>query len=633
MRPRPRHAPLLVLLLALVSPLLPEHGVARAQVSPGPLAAAHADLDSPLQCLRCHGKGGSQADMDARCLACHKEVAWMRTASRGFHARVTAKNCASCHPDHGGRDFQLVVWDEGAAAKFDHRRAGFVLEGKHAQLACATCHKPALQKSPAAAMIQKKNRAASWIGLETACADCHADIHRGQLGPKCARCHTQAAWKPAPGFDHARSDFALTGAHAKVECLKCHAAPPFVKEHDAKGQPLAEWKPLPHADCAPCHRDPHAGRFKGACAKCHVTSSFSVISREGFNHDQTRYPLTRKHAQVACERCHDPAHGGFGPRPKFAACADCHADPHNGTATLAGKPADCAACHDLGGFTASTYTVAAHRQSAYPLDGAHATADCAACHRKLAPGDAGAAALGAARVLIRPAHAACVDCHGDPHRGRFRAPGPRARTADCLACHDMLAFAPARFDARMHQDGDFKLEGAHLSVPCQACHEELKAPRSKSSLLAAAAALRPLTFESKRRLCADCHANPHGGQFEHRKDRGACQGCHGVDAFVPADRFNHDRDSRFRLEGAHRRTPCASCHAAATDASGRRFVSYVPTPTRCEACHAGGVRDSLAVPRKSSFIPSHRPADTVPMAALMDYGNACYRSHPTGRAG
>ena len=595
----------LVLTLCLLLLALPWRSAAWAQVSPGPLSAAHAALDSPLKCLQCHGKGGSRADMDLLCLACHKEVAWMKTANRGFHVRVANQACASCHPDHGGRDFQLVVWDEGVSAKFDHRRAGFALEGKHARIVCGACHKPALQKSAAAALIQQQDHAKSWMGLQTACVDCHADVHRNQLGRKCETCHSQTAWKPAPKFDHARSTYALTGAHEKLECMKCHAAPQFVTATDANGAPLPEWKPLPHADCVPCHRDPHAGRFKGTCATCHATSNFRVIRREGFKHDQTRYPLHGKHAQVACQRCHDPARGGSGPKPKFALCGDCHADAHNGTATLAGKPADCTACHDLNSFTSPTYAVVTHQKSAYPLQGAHATADCAACHRRLGDRDPAAAALGSAHVAIRPAHAACVDCHGDPHRGRFRPPNPRARKNDCLACHDMTAFSPAKYDARMHFECDFKLEGAHLTVPCQACHEELKAQRSKSTLLAATASLRPLTFESKKRLCAECHDDPHGGQFEHRKDRGACQGCHGADVFVPAAKFNHDRDSRFKIEGAHRRTACIACHPARTDAAGRKLVSYVPTPTRCEACHAGGERDSLAVPKKSSFIPAH----------------------------
>jgi hypothetical protein len=581
---------LLVVLLAL-----PWRGSAWAQVSPGPLAKAHAKIDATLECLRCHGKGGSKADMDGRCLACHKEVAWMRAANRGFHARVASKNCASCHPDHGGREFQLVVWDEGSPAKFDHRRAGFVLEGKHAQLECAACHTPKLQRSPAAALIQKQDHAQSWIGLETTCIDCHTDVHRDQLGRKCETCHSQTAWKPAPGFDHAKSDYPLTGKHEQVECMKCHAAPQFVKAHDAKGVALAEWKPLPHADCTPCHKDPHNGRFKGTCAKCHLTTGFRLINPEQFDHDQTRYPLRGKHAQVTCRRCHVPAEGGFGPKPKFAACGDCHKDAHNGTATLAGKVVDCAPCHSVNGYTPSTYSVALHQKSAYPLEGAHAAAACAACHRKLAPEARGAAALGSARVMIRPAHTACVDCHADPHRGRFRGQGPRARKADCLACHGMNAFSPGKFDIKMHFDCDFRLEGAHLSVPCQACHEELKAPPPQSTLVAAAASLPLLTFESKKRQCVECHANPHGTQFAHRKDRGACEGCHGNDAFRPASRFDHDRDSKFKLEGAHHKVACAACHSPTRDAAGKAFVNYLTAPSRCEACH-GGSKDSLQKP-------------------------------------
>ncbi len=583
MRPLAHHAYLPALLLALIAVATPWLGLAYAQVSPGPLSTAHAALDSPLQCLQCHGKGGAMADMDARCLACHKEVAWMRTAQRGFHARVSAKNCASCHPDHGGRDFELVIWDEGAAAKFDHRRAGFVLEGKHASLACAACHKPALQKSPATALIQKKHHATSWLGLQTACADCHTDVHRGQLGVKCQTCHTHTKWKPAPGFDHAHSDYPLTGAHVQFDCMKCHAAAQFVKATDAKGLPVPQWKPIPHADCTPCHRDPHAGRFKGACEACHVTTDFHTISRTGFDHNQTRYPLKGKHAQVACANCHDPAHGGFGAKPKFAQCADCHADAHNGTATLAGKVADCATCHGVSGFSGPSYTAAMHQQSAYPLEGAHATADCSGCHRKLPASDASAAALGSARVMLRPKFGACVDCHGDPHAGRFSAPNPRARKAECVACHNMSAYSPSKFDGRMHAECAFPLEGAHMSVPCQACHAELKSPRSKTSLRGGE--LRALSFESKQRLCADCHQSPHGTQFAGRKDHGACTSCHGVEAFVPTDRFNHDRDSQFKLDGAHKTTPCASCHESRPDKSGHAFASYVPTPTRCEACH------------------------------------------------
>ena len=175
-----RHAAafLLALLLAGSVP-------ARAQVSPGPLSNAHASLDGATQCFQCHAAKLGKSGMDERCLACHTEIGWMKTRNRGTHARLNGKECVSCHPDHGGRDFKLIVWGSGTPEKFDHQQTGYALEGKHAQAACAKCHKPDFQRSGAVPLIRRKDKSASWLGLETACKDCHQDFHRGQLGTQC----------------------------------------------------------------------------------------------------------------------------------------------------------------------------------------------------------------------------------------------------------------------------------------------------------------------------------------------------------------------------------------------------------------------------------------------------------------
>ena len=122
----------LLLTLALAWMLAPAR--AHAQISPGPLARAHGALDEPSLCFKCHARGGG---MTERCLACHTAIAAQRAGGRGVHGReAREKDCAGCHPDHAGRDFDLVRWDEGAAERFDHRRAGYPLTGKHAALAC-----------------------------------------------------------------------------------------------------------------------------------------------------------------------------------------------------------------------------------------------------------------------------------------------------------------------------------------------------------------------------------------------------------------------------------------------------------------------------------------------------------------
>jgi Cytochrome c3 len=560
---------------------------AHAQVSPGPLASAHRELDTPLQCFQCHPKAGASGGaMDLRCLACHTEVAWMKERHRGFHARVT-QPCAKCHPDHGGRDFKLVAWDEGTPEKFDHQRTGWALEGKHAALACRSCHKPEFQHSEATAKIRAHDHAQSWLGLETACASCHTDPHRGQLGAECQKCHVAAAWKPAPGFDHAKTAYPLTGKHAGLMCANCHEAPQLALAHDAKGVAIPQYKPLPHADCVSCHRDPHAGRFGKTCMSCHTTDSFQNIRKAGFNHDQTRYPLRGKHAALECATCHDEK-TAWGKKPPFAACGSCHREMHAGLATLAGKPADCSACHDVNGFHPSTFPLAQHQLSKYPLEGRHATILCNTCHAKLPATDAATAALGDARVAMRPEHDACIACHNDPHQGRFSGGGEHARARGCLACHGMNTFHPSLVDDAMHATFAFKLEGAHRAVPCQACHAELNAAPAASSLRSAHGNARALRFAESAVRCASCHQSPHGDQFAARKDHGACESCHDQDSFQPASHFDHVHGASFVLDGAHQRVACAACHRSEKTSVGHTRVIYRPVASRCVDCHSAG---------------------------------------------
>jgi hypothetical protein len=185
----------------------------------------------------------------------------------------------------------------------------------------------------------------------------------------------------------------------------------------------------------------------------------------------------------------------------------------------------------------------------------------------------------------------------------------------------MEGFHPSRYDARMHAQCVFPLAGAHQAVPCQTCHAELKLAAAPSSMPADSARARPLHFADARRQCADCHPGPHGKQFAARADKGACETCHDDRAFSPASKFNHDRDSRYRLEGAHARTPCAACHVPQKDAAGNNFVVYRPTPTACEACHTGGVRDSSGIgprkPNRMSSIPP-RPDARLPLLSTRE---------------
>lgn len=649
---------------------------ADAQISPGPLAAPHASLEGTLKCGNCHG--GRKEQTTTLCLQCHKEVAWLIQQGRGFHAQVREQRCESCHPEHAGRSFSLISWPGGSERQFDHAKAGWPLEGKHQSTECTDCHKPAFRVSQAARLSPPGGSSPGWVGLERSCTSCHQDVHRGALNHDCLTCHDEAHWKPAPRFDHDRTDYPLTGKHRDVRCGACHRPATTAAVRDTASVPRV-FKPVAHADCAACHADPHRGRFAGACRDCHVTTGFAVIDRGHFDHSRTRFPLRGMHAEVACAKCHDVP-GQKSHNPPFATCTACHTDPHAGTATLAGAPVDCDACHTEAGFKVAGFTVAQHSKTKYPLTGKHQQVPCEDCHRKNPPG-VPTSQLGSAGIVMHPSFARCLDCHSDdhggqfasrpdrgdctachtvagwkpstfttaahatlrlrlegrhaeiqcaachgpnrsglaplpaaatlgkagvafhlteldcvachidPHQGRFAARGAHPVPQGCLGCHTTSGYRPSTIDVVAHARYGFALEGAHRAVPCVGCHSELKYPAVQSSLVRAASWTgAPLLFTTKSQACAACHESPHGRQFAARPDGGKCESCHGVDAFKPAARFDHDRDTKFPLRGGHASVPCARCHPAETGPGNARVIRYRPVSGRCENCHGDGVR-------------------------------------------
>jgi hypothetical protein len=636
---------------------------ARAQVSPGPLARSHEQLDTVRTCTKCH-EHGDQA-MDERCLDCHGGIRRLVTEGAGFHGRGGRKNCSGCHPDHAGRDFDLIEWEDGSEAAFRHQRTGWPLTGGHATLKCAKCHIPEFQQDAYLKDEPPGDRARTWLGLSTDCFSCHEDRHKGELGNDCARCHGTLKFKPVARLDHSKSNYPLTGKHSDVACNKCHLVPDRVFMDGSDGKQYPRFTGLAYRECSDCHRDTHAGALGPACASCHVTSGFEKVDRSRFDHRKTRWPLLGKHAAVKCESCHDPVRA-WGRKPAFGRCADCHADVHSGAATLAGQVVDCAACHTETGFRPSTYTVARHRKAKYALDGKHAAVDCSKCHRKL-PGQA--------KVLMRPSFSACMDCHEDSHggqlsgrsdrgvceschmvagwkpstyekekhnllpvtlegkhgevacaachgplrpglgpvpaglrtgkagvallgvetecrschldvhNGRFEPAGQRPAEDGCRTCHGTNAFVPSTLSVESHDKFRYVLKGGHRAVPCFECHKPLAQPPSSIHLLKAEGVVRDLDFIEPNEHCSDCHLDPHAGQFAHRTDHGACEGCHDVDRFRPASKFDHERDAEFALKGGHAGVACERCHNKTKTPEGRQVVVYRRTVTECRDCH------------------------------------------------
>ena len=163
--------------------------------------------------------------------------------------------------------------------------------------------------------------------------------------------------------------------------------------------------------CVDCHQDPHRGELArlvaaGGCESCHTVDSWRTVS---FDHARTRYPLSGRHASVACLPCHrrpDAGTAAGAAAMRFTAlpqaCDGCHRDPHAGQFARAGVTA-CDRCHTTTDLKASRFDHS--RDAAYHLDGAHARIACAACHRA-------ETRAGARFVRYKPLPTTCRGCHG-----------------------------------------------------------------------------------------------------------------------------------------------------------------------------------------------------------------------------
>jgi len=617
-------------------------GLASAQFSPGPLSKAHHSLDGPTRCTSCHALASGTRKF--KCLSCHTEIRKRIAEGRGLHATLVKQigdqsNCVRCHSEHNGEVFVPIRWDVDVE-QFDHRQTGYPLEGAHKGLTCKKCHTPEFISPGERAQIKIKDLHRTYLGLTKACLTCHADEHRGQLSSDCQRCHGMVKWKPASGFDHATAKFKLAGAHERVVCSKCHV------KQEGGAKPVVKYTGLAFSTCAPCHADPHRGAFAAACESCHSDVSWKQQLRTAqvFDHSRTHFPLEGKHAGVACEQCHrtsnfkqavaharcvdchakDPHQGQFvaraggiecggchtagGWKPttfvaarhgetkyplegkhaglacakchlpkgaatvykvKFEQCGDCHADVHRAQFREGPYLNRCEECHTVGGFRPSTFTLARHQKTGYPLAGAHAAVACGECHE-----EKGAAHPAAGR--FRFAGRDCATCHQDPHQGQFRERMLAAKagggTAGCEGCHTVRGWHDVtRFD---HASTSFALAGTHRGVSCGECHRPAEAKLG----------IRSVVYKKAPEECVGCHEDIHGGQFVGVAAMGGCGRCHGVSKWKPV-KFDHDRDSTFKLAGAHQGVACGQCHTTRQERKGKLVLVYKAAPRECSSCH------------------------------------------------
>lgn len=152
----------------------------------------------------------------------------------------------------------------------------------------------------------------------------------------------------------------------------------------------------------------------------------------------------------------------------------------------------------------------------------------------------------------------CLKCHVEIKKFRVSKTGFHGgQTKDCMSCHsdhkgrgnDTTLIDKEKFD---HKATGFHLTGKHAEIKCQDCHTE---KRTKMKVRK-----NDLHFLGASKSCNDCHKkeDPHFfvGQFAKK----SCGDCHSVETWKKDTRFNHDIDTKFKLEEAHAKMKCNECH-------------------------------------------------------------------------
>jgi hypothetical protein len=381
------------------------------------------------------------------------------------------------------------------------------------------------------------------------CLDCHkpigADVaakrgFHGRLEPAaCRSCHTdhkgrdvRVAAFDERKFDHAKTDFALVGAHVRVECRACHTA----------GRPYR----LTPLLCDDCHRkdDKHKGSLGPLCADCHTQSSWKDAR---FDHSKTRFALTGKHVEAKCASCHTTP-GVYKDAPQ--ACVGCHRkDDKQHRGRLGDR---CESCHNAKDWK-DTASFQHDRDTQYPLRGKHRGAKCESCHT-----------TPMASLARDKLPTDCIGCHrkDDKHAGTLGNA--------CADCHVERSWRETRVD---HDKTRFRLLGKHRDVECKDCHRD------------------PKSFKGAPLDCFSCHRkdDKHKGVFGE-----ACEKCHVANGW-PLITFRHDRDTKYALRGRHGRVACASCHtvdayrhktdSACNACHAKDDKHKDELGARCETCH------------------------------------------------
>ncbi|HEY7773080.1 MAG TPA: cytochrome c3 family protein [Marinagarivorans sp.] len=430
------------------------------------------------------------------------------------------------------------------------------------------------------------------------CRDCHEEIDADILNEEgfhgrmavakeldCLACHSEHLGRDGDivnfdpdTFNHANTDYELTGKHTEVQCSSCH-------------KPSETYREAP-SQCFDCHQkdDNHKGAFGEECSDCHVTDSWKD---NRYDHSETEFALFGRHEEITCGACH--------PDQKYkntpTECYACHAvnDVHAGV-----NGQECDKCHKV--TTWDELAFDHNVDTDFKLKGGHENLNCNACHEQSG--------------FEKQPSMRCVGCHinDDKHFGR--------NGRECDSCHNENSWKKQSFDH--NDDTDFELHGKHVALSCESCHGTEDTDKALPSECIDCHSVDDVHNGQEGKQCDQCH-NAEGWQsnvrFDHnlssfplmgmhaitsceschtskefRSVENTCYGCHKEDdshklalgtdcasCHTPNDWslwiFDHNTQTDFKLDGAHEGQPCSACH-------NEPAKDGVKQSSACIACHA-----------------------------------------------
>ncbi len=265
-------------------------------------------------------------------------------------------------------------------------------------------------------------------------------------------------------------------------------------------------------------------------------------------------------------------------------CIDCHNNVHVGQFNVKMNVNSCSECHATTSFKKDlTFD---HNQTQYKLVGKHKDLSCVECHvatnesyKLIWPNFHLKSRLDSKTVeqtspkskfkFAQLKEQQCLTCHQDFHGGQLGK--------NCAQCHDELAWKPAKFDH--NTQSKFALKGKHSELKCEECHKP-----TSSAIIFKNKRVVLTQFKPIKSNCVDCHQDYHMGQLSNN-----CTQCH-VEQSWKKITFNHNLNSRFKLQNKHAEAKCADCHKPTSQKieyknEVRFVVKYKPISPQCYECH------------------------------------------------